>query len=117
MTTLALKMYEQIVTPPFHFDHLPTQVPKYPHCSQDSESAKKYLHIFWGVRLPQTCLSQKSLRNGSFPFESVLKLELWNIKSQFSFKLLVFLGHGMKRCVLLLFGQPIHTSCVGKLPC
>ena len=33
------------------------------------------------------CLFKK---NGSFLFESVLKLELWNIQSQLSFKLFVF---------------------------
>ena len=36
ITTLAQKMCEQIVTPPFHFNNLPTQVPKSPHRSQDS---------------------------------------------------------------------------------
>ena len=73
------------------------------------QNLQKILAHFLGVRLPQTCLSQKRLKNLSFPFESVLKLELWNIKSQLSLKLLVFLEHDMKRCVLPFFGQPIHT--------
>ena len=81
ITTSARKMCEQIVTPPFHFDHLPTQVPKSPHHSKDSESAKILAH-FWGVTLPRTCLSQKNPKNWIFLFESVLKLELWNIKSK-----------------------------------
>ena len=67
-------MCEQIITP-FHFDHLPTQVPKSQHGSQDSESAKILTHFF-GVRLALTCLSQKSPKIGSILFESVLKLEL-----------------------------------------
>ena len=55
-----------------------------------NQHLQKYLLIFWGVRLSQTCLYKKSQTNLSFLFESVLKLELWNIKSQFSSKLLVF---------------------------
>ena len=83
------KCVKKIVTPPFHFDHLQTQVPKSLHRSQNSESAKILAH-FLGGRLSQTCLPPKSPKIGSFLFESVLKLELWNIKSQFSVKLLVF---------------------------
>ena len=52
-------MCDKIVTPSFHFDHLPTQMPKSAHCAPDSESEKKYLHIFVAVRLPQTWLSKK----------------------------------------------------------
>ena len=37
----------------------------------------------------------------SFLFESILKLKLWNIKSQFSLKLLVFFGHDMKKVPFL----------------
>ena len=40
-------MCDKIVTLPFHFDHLPTQVPKSPQRSQDSESEKILAH-FWG---------------------------------------------------------------------
>ena len=54
---------------------------KSPHRSQDSESLKKILTYFWGVRLPPTYLSQKSPQIGSFLFKSVLKLELWNINN------------------------------------
>ena len=79
----------------FNFDHLPTHVPKSPHCLQDSESAIISAHLL-EVWLLQTCLSQKSPKFGSFLFESILKLDLWNIKSKFSLKLLVFLGHDMK---------------------
>jgi hypothetical protein len=115
ITTSARKMCEQIVTPPFHFDHLPTQVPKSPHHSKDSESAKILAH-FWGVRLPRTCLSQKNPKNLIFLFESVLKLELWNIKSKKKKKNCI-LGHDMNRCFLPFSGQAIHTLFVGKLPC
>ena len=48
ITTLARKMCDRIVTPPFHFDHLPTQVPKSPHCSQNSESSKILANFFRG---------------------------------------------------------------------
>ena len=98
--TISMKMCDKIVTQPFHFDHIPTQVPKYPHHSQNWESAKN-TSTFWGVRLPQTSLSQKNPKNRCFLFKSVLKLELWNIQSQFSCKLLVFLGHDMKICFFL----------------
>ena len=37
---ISIKMCDKIVTPPFHFDHLPTQVPKSAHCAPDSESEK-----------------------------------------------------------------------------
>ena len=38
ITTLVWKMCENIVTPPSHFDHLPTQVQKSPYWLQGSES-------------------------------------------------------------------------------
>ena len=44
-STLAVKMCKKIVTLPFH---LPTQVPKSPHRSQDSESAKILEHFLGG---------------------------------------------------------------------
>ena len=93
---LSPHQHEKCVTKLSHH-HLPTQVPKSPHCSQDSESAKILAHFLGGVKLPQTCSSQKSPKIGSFLLKSVVKLELQNIKSQLSFNLLVFLGHDMKR--------------------
>ena len=48
ITTLARKMCDKIVTPPFQLDHLPTQMPKSPHFSQDSESAKILAHFLGG---------------------------------------------------------------------
>ena len=65
ITTLAWKMCDKTVTPPFHFDHLPAQVPKSPHRSQDSESAQILAHILGG-QVPQTYLSQKSHKIESF---------------------------------------------------
>ena len=60
ITTFAWTMCKKkIVTPPLHFDHLWTQVTKFLHCSQDSESAE-ILAIFWGVKLPRTCLSWRA---------------------------------------------------------
>ena len=46
ITVLAQTICDKVVTPPFHFDYLPNQVPKSTHCSQDSESAKKILPHF-----------------------------------------------------------------------
>ena len=80
----------------FKHPRLPTQVPKSLHC-------------------PQTCLSQNRPKTWSFLLKSVLKLELWNIKSVFSFKLLAFLQHDMTRCVFPFVGQPFNTSFVSKL--
>ena len=69
------------------------------------QNRQYYWHNFLGVWLLQTCLSQTSPKFWSFLFKSILKLELWNIKSQFSLKLLVFLGHDIKRCALPFFGK------------
>ena len=66
-----------------------TQVPKYPYWLQGFESAILFANLFW-VLLPQSHLSQKLQLNWSFLFKSVWKLELWNIKSKFSSKLLFF---------------------------
>ena len=49
----------KIVTPPFHFDHLPTQVPTSPYWLQDSESAKKIAHFFWGLAPTEPFVSKK----------------------------------------------------------
>ena len=46
---------------------------------------------------------KKSPKLGIFLFESILKLELWNIKH------LVFLGHVMQRCALPFFGKQVHN--------
>ena len=63
----------ELVIPLFHFDHLPTQVPKSPHCSQDKESAKILAFGGGGGYAQTTCLLQKVSTNGCFQFESVLK--------------------------------------------
>ena len=101
ITTLDLRMCEKTGTLPFHFDHLPIHVFKSPHWSQDSESEKIPCPFFGGLGIHRPVGLKKAQ----------------NIKSQFSFKLLVFLGNDIKNCVLPFFGPPIHTSFVGKLPC
>ena len=63
---------------------------------------------FWGFGSYRHVCIKKSPKFWSFLFESILKLELWHIKSQFSLKLLVFLGHDMKRCALPFFGKQVH---------
>ena len=64
------------------------------------QNLQKYRQIWWGVRLPQTCLSKIRPKIGIFFFYSVLKPKLLNIKSKFSLKLLVFLGHDILRFIL-----------------
>ena len=44
-------------------------------------------------------------------------IQFWNIKSQFSLKLLVFLGHVMKRYALPFFGKQVHNKFLEKIPC
>ena len=44
-------MCDKIVTPAFDFEHLQTQVPKSPHSSHDSESAKGGLGTHGNVGL------------------------------------------------------------------
>ena len=44
---ISMKMCDKIVTPLFHFDHIPTQVPKSLHRPQDSETEKILAH-YWG---------------------------------------------------------------------
>ena len=39
----------KIITPPFQFDHLPTQVPKPSYHFKDSESAIIFAHFFGGL--------------------------------------------------------------------
>ena len=78
---------KKTVTPPIHFNHLPTR-----SASFTGFRICKNTCTFWGLWLSQTCLSQKSPTIGSFLFESVLIFKLWNIKSQFYFWLLVFIG-------------------------
>ena len=66
---LVRKWCENIITPPFQFDHLPTQVSKSPYRLKVSESAVIFAHL-------QTCLSRKSPKLESFLFKSIFKLEL-----------------------------------------
>ena len=99
-------MCEKSITPPFHFDHLPTQVPWAPYNLKDSESAIIFAHFF-GDLAPTDPLSQKSPKIWFFLFKCVLKLELWNIKVTFFFFTFGLLGLDMKICALPFFGKPI----------
>ena len=54
------KMCEKIVTPPFHFDHLPTQVPKSPYWLQGFESAIIFEHFFLGLAPTELFVSKKA---------------------------------------------------------
>ena len=58
-------MCEQIVTTPFHFDHLPTQGPKSLRCSQALESSK-YLQILFGGLAPMDTYVKKDPKKLSF---------------------------------------------------
>ena len=104
-------MCEKSVTPQVHFGHLPTKDPKSPYRLQ---GLIIFAQFFFGGGLGShraVCIIIAQ-QNDVFWFNSVSKLELWNIKSQF----FVFLGYDMNRCVLPFVGQPIHTSLMGKIP-
>ena len=73
--------------------------------------------LFGGFDSYRPVCLKKNPKFGSFLFESIWKHELWNIKSQFSLKLLVFLRQVMKRCALPFFGNHGHNQFLGKLPC
>ena len=92
------------IRPPFHYDHLPTQVLISPYRLKDSEYAIISVH-FLGVWFLQTRLSQQNK-----------KLELWNINSIFFF-FRNFFYHDLTKQSLYFFGKNIHNSVVGKLPC
>ena len=55
VTMLVGEICEKIVTPPFHFDHLPNQVPKSLYRLEGLESTILFA-LFWGVWLPQSRL-------------------------------------------------------------
>ena len=69
ITELAWTKCDKVVTPPFHFDYLPTQVPKSPHCLQDSESAEKNTCTF--------CRGLGSHRPVCFKEAKKLKFSVW----------------------------------------
>ena len=75
ISTLVRQMCEKIYTPPFHFDHLPTQVPKSPYWLQGLESAIIFEH-FWGGLAPTDPFVSKKPKKRSFWFKFVLILEL-----------------------------------------
>ena len=50
----------KFVAPPFHFDHLLTQVPKSLYFIHGSESAKIFAHIFLGLAAIERFVSKKS---------------------------------------------------------
>ena len=64
------------------------------------QNLQEYLYIFVGGKAPKDLLFSKKPNIGCFLFNYLLQLELWNIKSKFAIKLLVFLGHDMTICVL-----------------
>ena len=73
ISTLARKMCKQIITPPFHFDHLPTQVPKSQYLLEGLESPKIFAP-FWGFGSHRAVCLKKAFF--LFYFKSELKLEL-----------------------------------------
>ena len=97
-TRLAWKMWDIMVTPPFHFDNLTTQVTK---AFTGFRIFKNTFRFFWELGFHRPVCLKKSPKFWSFLFESVLKLELLNIKSQFSVKLFVFSWYDIKGSTLL----------------
>ena len=105
-------MCDKIVTPPFHFDHLPNL-----NRSQDSESFKNTC-TFWGGLNPTDLFFSKNSKKNIFVVVRV-RFETWALENQkkIIFLTFVFLGHHKKRRILsFFFGQPIQTSFLGKLP-
>ena len=70
ITTLSWKMCEKLLHHHFTLTTTNSSAKIYSSFTR-FRICKKYSHICWGVRLPQTCLSQKSPKIGSFRFESV----------------------------------------------
>ena len=56
---ISKKMCEKNITPPFHFDHLPTQVPKSLYRLKDSESAIIFAHFLGGLAPTDPFVSKK----------------------------------------------------------
>ena len=104
-------VFKNIVTPPFYFNQLPTQVPKSPYLFQGLKSAD----FFWIGFHRVVCL-KKAQHN-----KVVCLGPVWNFNFEISnyiiFQTFGLLGHDMKRCVLPFIGQPTHNRLVGKLPC
>ena len=108
ITTFVRKKCENIITPPFQFDHLPTQVSKSPYRLKVSESAIIFANLFGGLAPTDLFVSKKPK---ILKFYIWVKFETWTLKYQKSvfFKLLVFLGHVMKRCAFPFFGKQFHN--------
>jgi hypothetical protein len=81
------------VTPLFY--HLPTQVPKSPHCSQDSESAKILAVLMGGLGYHRPACLKKDQK-----LEFFCSKPFGNLNFKFSLKLLVFFGLDILRFIL-----------------
>ena len=60
ITTLVWKICEQIVTLPFHFDHLTNQVQKSLYWVQGLESTIIFAHFSLGLAVTEPFVSKKS---------------------------------------------------------
>ena len=81
-------VWKKIVTPQFLFNHLPTWVPKSPHCSQNSESAKIFAHFFGGLaptHLSDTCLKKAPKLKVFFRLFGNLNFEILKINYLLSY--------------------------------
>ena len=77
---------------------------------------KNTCRFFGGLGSRRPIFLQKK-KKWRFLVKSVLKLELWNMKSQFSFKLLVFLGHDIKNMCPSFLWTINSYFILGKLSC
>ena len=112
------KKCEKIVTPPFHFDHLLTQVPKSPYFIHRSEYAIIFIHFF-GLCLQWSGLSQKCPKKYMFLFRNViwqhgsfpsLKNQIIAcLRTKFHPIFGVFLERDMTRCVHPFIKKPNHS--------
>ena len=87
ISILVRKKCEQIIAPPFHFYHLPTQVPKSSYCLKDSESAIILAPLFWGLAHTDRFVSKKP---NIWKFSIRVQFETWTLKYQKSIFLKTF---------------------------
>ena len=77
---ISIKNVWKNITPPFYFDHLPTQLPKYLHYSQNSESAKIFYIFGWLGSHRPICLKRAKKVNFLVKFWSFWDL-IWQYAS------------------------------------
>ena len=76
---ISKKIVWKYYTPPFQFDHLPTQVSKSPYRLKVSESAIVFAHLFRGLAPTDLFVSKKPK---IWKFSIWVSFETWTLKGQ-----------------------------------